>query len=572
MEEEDDKVGASPQIQRTRKANIPDESTDSSSSKPSGASTDLTLPSAQSPGLDEDAALPDPPSAEEQNRYYIGLPSKPRLVARSSTARWAACPDPEYLNHIDSGFGYAFPKLLLNVGPHPLTEIWDQQENAVQEAVVEALAGLKWNTVDVLRIGYAYQYPKLEHFPVTLMVSVAHHSVSWQEAVAVAVRCRGILQQHGVLDVECEIRESAYVEAVQPKLQRSVEITEGTLRAAHCISDLVGQSIAMAMAPDVRQTSGPYMSIGTDRDVCMLVCRHGVCTDGEATVFSRNHRANVIQPGGKTFDRTLSQAKSAVRVYADIIAGKTPDDPMYQRHHPFLVANQAVVHRLEQQRAPADRQIGSVFYAHPRILDKRQEWLLDWALVQLNQESYATPLCELENWVWLGRGTSVEAIGNLRRDRKPTFDLDLNKMRLQGVIGLDEITSTTSGGTSPYTALTVMKIGAVSGFTWGTSNEVRSLRRVAAGNDWLVCKEWCVLGVPNDDDEAKAFCNKGDSGSVVFDAEGRIGGIITGGCNQEEHTEEWAKNDFSSMDVTYVTPMEVLMESLKDQFGRAVLL
>ena len=51
------------------------------------------------------------PSAIEAEFYYYGLPSKPRLIARSSYDIWIVPTGPE---------AYLDPKECILVGPHPL--------------------------------------------------------------------------------------------------------------------------------------------------------------------------------------------------------------------------------------------------------------------------------------------------------------------------------------------------------------------------------------------------------------------------------------------------------------------
>jgi len=52
---------------------------------------------------------------------------------------------------------------------------------------------------------------------------------------------------------------------------------------------------------------------------------------------------------------------------------------------------------------------------------------------------------------------------------------------------------------------------------------------------------------------SQPFSNKGDSGSIVFDLKGRIGGMITAGAGLTDRT-----------DTTYVTPMVWLLHDFKE--------
>ena len=58
--------------------------------------------------------FPSPPPEMETKFYYIGLPSKPVLIARTGTTPWKAPAGPE---------AYLTRKELRPVGNHPLQEV-----------------------------------------------------------------------------------------------------------------------------------------------------------------------------------------------------------------------------------------------------------------------------------------------------------------------------------------------------------------------------------------------------------------------------------------------------------------
>ncbi|TFK69312.1 hypothetical protein BDN72DRAFT_840681 [Pluteus cervinus] len=71
-------------------------------------------------------------SDEEAKHYYHGLPSKPRLIARTSTAPWEAPTGME---------AYLRPKKLTIAGEHEIQDILHMRQVA-------------WSSIDVVRIGY----------------------------------------------------------------------------------------------------------------------------------------------------------------------------------------------------------------------------------------------------------------------------------------------------------------------------------------------------------------------------------------------------------------------------------
>jgi hypothetical protein len=62
------------------------------------------------------STAPYPPSPVEARCFYYGIPSRPLLVARSSTNVWVEPTGPE---------AYLHPKESSPIGLHPLREIWE---------------------------------------------------------------------------------------------------------------------------------------------------------------------------------------------------------------------------------------------------------------------------------------------------------------------------------------------------------------------------------------------------------------------------------------------------------------
>ena len=144
-----------------------------------------------------------PPSSDEAEAYYHGLPSMPRLVGRTSAGivSWPPPPLPPVLNYTASP-----TKSLARVGRHRILECW---ESTVREKVLHAIGSLDWTSVDVVRIGY--DNVPVEERPVVVWVGVTNKAHPWNPDVCKALReCRRILDQAGLSDVECEIRVSDF--------------------------------------------------------------------------------------------------------------------------------------------------------------------------------------------------------------------------------------------------------------------------------------------------------------------------------------------------------------------------
>jgi hypothetical protein len=98
--------------------------------------------------------------------------------------------------------------------------------------------------------------------------------------------------------------------------------------------------------------------------------------------------------------------------------------------------------------------------------------------------------------------------------------------------------------------LLVLKSGNATGTTIGRANGVYSIVRQYF-LDMSVSQtsmEWAIMSY----DHKEIFSDAGDSGSVIADIRGRIGGMLTGGSGKTAPT-----------DMTYATPFWWLLERIR---------
>lgn len=116
-------------------------------------------------------------------------------------------------------------------------------------------------------------------------------------------------------------------------------------------------------------------------------------------------------------------------------------------------------------------------------------------------------------------------------------------------------------------SLLVIKSGSTTGTTFGRANGVFSLVREYSDTDvWQMSRQWAIMSfgdlgfLPLPDDESGAFAALGDSGAIIADTKGRIGGMLTGGSckvNAPNSREE------QELDLVYSTPFEWVLERIK---------
>ena len=99
--------------------------------------------------------------------------------------------------------------------------------------------------------------------------------------------------------------------------------------------------------------------------------------------------------------------------------------------------------------------------------------------------------------------------------------------------------------------LSVIKDGMATGLTIGRPTGVFSyVRKYFSNNTHQTSMEWAILPY---DHKSGPFSALGDSGSIIADGHGRIGGLLTGG----------AGNRTKDYDITYATPFFWLFPRIK---------
>ena len=98
--------------------------------------------------------------------------------------------------------------------------------------------------------------------------------------------------------------------------------------------------------------------------------------------------------------------------------------------------------------------------------------------------------------------------------------------------------------------LLVIKKGNTTGLTIGRAIGIFScVREYFSDGTNQTSREWSILPYGN---KSGVFSEAGDSGSIIADTRGRIGGLLTGGAGKA-----------GSTDITYATPFFWLFECIK---------
>ncbi|KAF4467626.1 hypothetical protein FALBO_5494 [Fusarium albosuccineum] len=511
-------------------------------------------------------------SCEERDHYYDGLPSRPRLLARSGATAWSRP------RSWDSGYRYE-KKRLDHVGRHPVVEEWNNScgPGSLRHLVLDALHGLDWTAVDILRVGYPDADGVL---PIVLMISVRPGEVDLGQAARTVGKCKQILDQFDLCDMECEMREStvAHLNSTNPGSASPPQLSKSPIGRTWFdrdlqMSDRIGTSIASYDNPYLEGTKCLYLAITSENDpkptIVALTCRHVVFPQsedsGEEYRFDKQSpKKQITQPGANTFtslreevDNYLENCDDRLKkIRQRQIFDTTPDDDQRTRENLDRAEGKREIglralDMLNSVSTLPSRVFGHVFYAREYGI-RPLKWKSDWALIEIHQSKYEQAVGSLTNKSVMSNlnDKSRRLTSSMVRGLEEDFFEMGKELELWGLITEAEMNAPATNNRSKSLedpVLVVAKRGQVSGLTIGCANEVRSVTRVTDGEADYISEEWCITHI----DGCSHFSEPGDSGACVFGLDGRIGGMITSG------------NGNRVPDITYATPMEWLLEDIK---------
>ncbi|KAG8751901.1 hypothetical protein FRC14_007526 [Serendipita sp. 396] len=527
------------------------------------------------------APNPYPPSPLEAKCYYYGLPSQPRLVARSSTDVWVEPTGPE---------AYLRPKESHPIGRHPLREIW---EDKVGPAMVDYLGskGVKWTSLDPVRMGYAGESSP----PVIIWMGAVPGSLSAEDGIEVATHCKSILSAHNIDDVHVEIRESVVTHSADPKMYKplfSFDSTsfDSTAQVQEHSSTTLGLSICAEATPSIEGTGGFFISDPHNPGKIYLVtARHVVFHPDEDSNELYQHHCDSSQPsrnvllfGDAGIEKQITAIKTEISDKHLIIEHlENRLEYAVQRGGEIAVAEQNDILPLLEEAKEAigaleefltnvsrdwkkreNRVLGHVVLSPPISLGVGEEGFTeDWAVIEIDNSKV-----DLTNFVGnaIELGITIPVYNFMVRMSpiNPSLFNHLGDHLLQfdGTISDEEIwkpsPKTHENDNNNGPCIMVIKRGSASDLTVGHLNTIRSFTRVYF-KDQLgqVSKEITVLPRSY---KSGAFSKPGDSGSAVVDGKGRIAGLLIGGAGSTEAFES---------DCTYLTSINFLLKRMSEQHG-----
>jgi hypothetical protein len=531
--------------------------------------------------------IPTPPphvSDMEAMLYYRGLPSNPRLIARTGEPwPWETLSDPEVLN-------YPRPKRLMFPGEHKIHEIWEDNLAFKVHAILDQ-TGVDWSSTEIVGIGYADDGCG----DLILWIGVwdwrtrkRPAPLAYDVAIDAVLKCKALLLEHGIKDVEVEMRQSDIIQCgvIGPRLLEPTDDIDPTAFLREPFTATLGIPIRAKYRN--RGTGGFFLQVDDPdgKKLFLVTARHAVLPRSDNSLFERKSdsqpRRDVHVLGESSFHKTLASIEENIASQAYIVDyQKSRMDSMADREDATASAVREDAQRLIKKSeaqvqafkdfnvkllmhwiTSTNRTLGHVVYSPPIVVGTGTEqrgYTQDVAVIAI-EPSKIDPDSFKGNVIDLGNKYTPEVLTPMMRPNHrdfPAFVFPGDRLlKLRGTIKEDEMRNPNVDNWSWCNSILVLKRGGATGLTVGRALNYFAYARKYIGDndDTIVSKEWAVI--PHRDDKSTVFSAPGDSGSAVVDGAGRIGGIITSGCG---HSDEYE----SHTDVTYVTPIDFVMEVIR---------
>ncbi|KAI9450878.1 hypothetical protein BJY52DRAFT_1206074 [Lactarius psammicola] len=434
-----------------------------------------------------------------------GLYSSPRSVYRTGTTPWTKPTGPEAQRNL---------KELRPVFSHKLNTAWKDLGPKVRDLLDSQGVG----------VGEVVG-------PVVLWIGVAPETLCGEDAHTSANGCLDLLKEFDITDVEVEYRESIYTRSASPNLLKSVSDSHPTVDVRSPLTPVLGLFIAAQATSHAEDTGGLYLAEGGDsKKVLLVTARHVLFPPNEGPnvnyplTNTSAPRHDVLLLGTKAFENLVKSIKTRI---GQEEAGGDQDDveeatgELKKTQRLLDEANEAMkaLEKFHDEvkkdwSQPSQRVLGHIIRSPPITLGTGSEGFTeDYAVVELDSSKI---------------------------DKAFKGNPDDRLLKLEDIISKDLMLNPDMLDRDGEPCLLVIKNGNTTSVTIGRANGIFS----------YTSTEWAILPY---DSKSGVFSAPGDSGSIIADSRGRIGGLLTGGAGKME-----------SSDITYATPFFWLNPRIKE--------
>ncbi|KIM75663.1 hypothetical protein PILCRDRAFT_92001 [Piloderma croceum F 1598] len=458
--------------------------------------------------------------------YYSGLCSSPRLVYHTSTETtpWTMPTGPE---------AYRQLKELHPVFSHKLNVVW-MTDLGPRVCRLLDFQGVLWRSIDVVHFIKVGEGEAVG--PIVFWIGVTAKSLLGEDAHTLANGCLDLLKEFGITDVE--------VDPPTPTL---------------------GLSIAAQATPHAEGTSSIYLTKGRkSKKVLLVTARHVLFPPNDRPNINYAHtntsapRRNVLL-GTKAFNNFLDSIKIRIGQHSIMVecherqieklqvrvAGEDKEDiekatKQLEKAQQLLDDAREAIQALEEFYNASKKNAGIKGFTE------------DYAVVKLNSSKIKDTF--KGNMIDLGMNILQDEFTlkmSPHIDAAPSFEyLDDCLLPLHDLISEDFMHKPDMLDHNGESCLLVIKNGNATGVTIGCATGIFSyIHKYFSNNTHQTSTEWAILPYNN---KLGAFSTCSDSGSIIVDSLGHIGGILTGGAGKTV-----------SSDITYATPFFWLLLRIK---------
>ncbi|KAL6695667.1 hypothetical protein J3F84DRAFT_408678 [Trichoderma pleuroticola] len=475
-----------------------------------------------------------------------------------------------------------YPKSLHTVGRHPLLhQLWNDATSSLRIQILEAINEIDWTSVDFLRVGLNGEYQ------ITLMVATRPDTLTWSHGHTVALRCKSILEEHGIHDVPCEILEAVvhFHTDAKPKDYSTGDSEAGTDSGSATfqlfsgpvstrnssksdrvkdLTDRLGTNIATSQLNHVPSTKGLYVSIRPTGS-------------GDEPQVSQPFK-EIIQVDQDTYVRNLRYLEKESESNGESDGEFSEDDQTRADASSSDLDDNAMIlgRAMRSFRDSSSRVFGRLLYSPEFTVTSDHSgstWIRDWALIELLPKSHQAAPSSIQNIVYLGTAsTIVDCMDRNGEQFERLLDLlepliKIGELKLQRVaVPMEEIFAAPETEDVHESGLLVGKYGARGELSFGLGNTSKSVVRHVETSEggreteWIT-EEWAIISTTErrrrlwkEPDLQDCFARDGDYGSCVWDMQGRPAGILTAGSGFQHKMVTH---------VTYAQPLERLLKDIR---------
>ncbi|ERS97393.1 hypothetical protein HMPREF1624_05560 [Sporothrix schenckii ATCC 58251] len=328
---------------------------------------------------------------------------------------------------------------------------------------------------------------------------------------------------------------------------------------------------------DTSMSCGPVVSGSSEtaNPVWALTCHHVVYPEEDDT--TKYNRAKIVMPSRTELNSALQNINSVITNAWHLVNGhRGPPDAQNIVDRQVLERATKLREKLTSFRASDNAAVVGHVHRAPDVAVNdhpgEPRYTRDWALIALDRAKFPDNF-DFQNYVDLKADRPGSILGSINEylDGPDRFIMPTNElMRLSGTVTLDKIRGRPKQHALVATRdddsyFVVLKRGVKTGLTVGVALDMRSVCRQSIGTEMVESFEWLVVHISAKRFDARwplenVFSSEGDSGAAVFDLQGRVAGMITGGTARSERA-------VTGMDFTYITPMAHLLADIERELG-----